>query len=620
MRNLFKRILFFPFFALALSAHAELRNQDATQHAFRNYAKNGGGEQSTRGWTVSAGTLASETTTVRSGAGSISFNPSASTQTLSSSLVAIPAGNGACLAEFYYYGFGTADMRIYVKDNSGNVIGGYTAADTTWAISTAVTAWTQVQVPFACPASGTTVQLVLEAQGDAAIGYVDDYYVGRDFRVGSDNSGEIVVTATRITSVQTIASASATTVVFNSATLDKYAEFATGTGVFTAKKAGKIWASAGVNFQNHTVERNIISIRKNSTQVCYQGNQIDNSASGATTNCSFDVVVGDTIDVTVDSVADTSYDVLNDVGTYLIIERFPTASQTILRGDSSDLSGWATTAGVTSCQWSTTSASMAAFGADTDCGAPTVVGNATAPATKIPGMIVPNLIPGRYRVTAVGNFTQNTESSSGSQNCGFEIYDGATEGQKVNIFQLVSKGVGAVSVVEGEFEYTTKKTNTQFEVRAIRTTGNASCVINNDGASYADFRISILPISQAVPRAMVLGSIYYKRPYVMNGGRANLICGATSSEVSDPDNMVSATGNIATDTCTYTLTTGFFTATPLCTISEIAITSKMRALSLTLTSATSIGVQCRESSSGTVGTTLQPCNTNAQFVLDCNGN
>ncbi len=569
-------------------------NQRQYMAPFRDYLSNPGAEQGLAGWAVTAGTLTRGTATKRNGSAALSFNPSASTQALSNTLVAIPAGNGSCLAEFFYYGAGTADYRIYIKDNSANVIGGYTAADTSWAITNAVTVWSRVQVPFVCPASGTTVQLVIEAQGDAAAILIDDAYIGRDFRVGTDMGGEVTLAATRITTNQTIASASATVVIFNSATTDKYAELNTTTGVFTAKKAGVVSVEVGILFGSHIVERNIVSIEKNGTIICSGGQGIDGASEGVNPSCSFSIAVGDTIQVSADSVSDTSYDVVLGAGAYFIITRYPSVSQTVLRGDVSDLTGALTYAGTASCSWSTTSASMAVFSADTDCPTATLVGNAALPATKVPGFIVPNMVPGKYRIEAQAAFVAN-ESSSGAETCGFEIFDGTTTGSKVFVQQLVSKGSDSVSIVAAEFTYTTKKTNTQFEVRSGRAAGNAACSIDANNATFSDFQIRIVPLSQGLPRAFIPSSVFAGRLAVSKIGTANLNCDAGSSTTTDDDDMISGNpGNVSSGKCVVTLTTGYFSATPICIAADNNTASTGVDVNAACTSATACSIDCAD--------------------------
>ena len=113
----------------------------------------------------------------------------------------------------------------------------------------------------------------------------------------------------------------------------------------------------------------------------------------------------------------------------------------------------------TNCQWTTTSASIAAFGTDTDCPGPTVSSN-PGPGTiqttdaNLPQITVNNLPPGTYRVV-VSAFAGQTV---GAANPVFALSDGAI---------TVGRGYGASAVgtsgqvaVEGVFTYTSTANRT----------------------------------------------------------------------------------------------------------------------------------------------------------------
>ena len=90
------------------------------------------------------------------------------------------------------------------------------------------------------------------------------------------------------------------------------------------------------------------------------------------------------------------------------------------------LYGAITYAGTSNCEWTTgdTGGSFTAFGADTDCPAPTTVGSASAPATKVPAITFATLPPGEYQVVVLGTFVRNTTTTVADQY--YRIYDGST--------------------------------------------------------------------------------------------------------------------------------------------------------------------------------------------------
>lgn len=170
---------------LTVTASAQLRDSDRAEIKIINHLRNGGLERGIVGWVGSGVSPTLVTGSQRSGTYAVTWNPTASTQTLNSPSVEIPRGAGACLAEFYYTGAGTADIQAYVEDTSNNRLSDIVT------ITTAVTAldYTLVQLPFACQPTGTSVRIELNAQGNAAPIVVDDASFTRDFRVGSSSIG-----------------------------------------------------------------------------------------------------------------------------------------------------------------------------------------------------------------------------------------------------------------------------------------------------------------------------------------------------------------------------------------------------------------------------------------------
>lgn len=84
------------------------------------------------------------------------------------------------------------------------------------------------------------------------------------------------------------------------------------------------------------------------------------------------------------------------------------------------LYGTSVTAGTTSCAWSITQTTYAAdFPADTDCPAPTVTGGLTAPATKVPQIVMSNHPAGVYEVT----FSVPVLTSAAAENAACRLVD-----------------------------------------------------------------------------------------------------------------------------------------------------------------------------------------------------
>ncbi len=444
--------------------------------------------------------------------------------------------------------------------------------------------------------------------------------MGRDYRVGSSTSAEIVVDAYRVTSAQAIASTSPTQIIFNAENLDLRSEFDISTGLFTAKVAGEYYVTSHVSATSYTAsERYFLIVYKNGAAICSHSEENSSgSGYGQIAGCHATLAVGDTLAVYSDSVADASYNIAAGADTsQLFITRTALASNTLLRGDTSDLSGWLSYAGTANCQWSTSSASMAAFAADTDCPSQTVVGNVTAPGTKIPGMVVTNLLPGKYLIEARGSFLAQ-QSTSGNASCAYEIYDGTNSGTGAVLGDLVNAGRNYGNIVQGTFNYSSKQSSVTFQVRGKLITGNGTCDIVANAAN-ADFEMRIIPLSQSLPRPFIASSVFAGRSAVSKVGVANINCDAGSAITTNNDSMISTVGNISAGACAITFNTGFFSSTPECFITMQNNSATMRSMTYHTASTSGVTTRCREAASTTSATTVQDC-TAIDFILMCIGN
>lgn len=139
-------------------------------------------------------------------------------------------------------------------------------------------------------------------------------------------------------------------------------------------------------------------------------------------------------------------------------------------------------AGTSSCQWSTSSASLAAFAADTDCPTPTVTDRATAPGTKIPGITFTRLDPGYYEVKFQGILSPSAGASTTV--CQYEVHDGTTGSSVVRQRDVGSGTRGENNTLIGGFNYTAGQSNITFQIRGIRISGDGDCnIINSDSAT-----------------------------------------------------------------------------------------------------------------------------------------
>lgn len=121
--------------------------------------------------------------------------------------------------------------------------------------------------------------------------------------------------AYRASTAQTISSTSATDVVFNTLDFGNTGEFNTSTGTWTAPRFGKIQVNSEIRFGNtNNPEFFILAIEKNGT--VHSRNLYNTSSSTPRIALSdiVDVNAGDTINISVQSTADTSYQVVSGSG------------------------------------------------------------------------------------------------------------------------------------------------------------------------------------------------------------------------------------------------------------------------------------------------------------------
>jgi hypothetical protein len=125
------------------------------------------------------------------------------------------------------------------------------------------------------------------------------------------------------------------------------------------------------------------------------------------------------------------------------------------------------------CRWLNASgAAYADLAADTDCGAMTASGTASAPGTKIPAIVLTDLPAGDYEVVANGGYAQITSS----QQCRWRLFDG-TNASGMAASNMDGEYQGGP--MKGIFTYTSAGTRT-IRVQSYAVSGTASaCAIDN---------------------------------------------------------------------------------------------------------------------------------------------
>ena len=198
------------------------------------------------------------------------------------------------------------------------------------------------------------------------------------------------------------------------------------------------------------------------------------------------------------------------------------------------------------CLWQTTSTSFAAFAADSDCPTPTVTGNASAPATKIPGITFSSLPPGVYTVVVTGAFIPDAALAAHL----FTISDGTSLSG-----QGTATAGGSAGQIVGKFTYTAAQGSTTFQVQGLTSSGATASDIDNRTSSAN----TGVPFGIEVYRFPTTQETYY-RPDIYNwrvdasisGANPSLGTSAQASYTGIEDggltltNNTSTTGNVLT--------------------------------------------------------------------------
>lgn len=174
------------FSALVLSVFlsgAKPADRDSKGLGELNLLENPGFENGLTRYTASAGAFTLDTTAGEIGFGYASgkWDPSASSQTLSTSLYApaVYMYGKPCLAQFKYYwpGGTSGDLTANVEDNTAAELVG---TDLTLEVS-ASGIWSTAQLAFVCPSSGT-IRIKLTSTANTSAIILDEFHLGTDIR------------------------------------------------------------------------------------------------------------------------------------------------------------------------------------------------------------------------------------------------------------------------------------------------------------------------------------------------------------------------------------------------------------------------------------------------------
>lgn len=157
--------------------------------------------------------------------------------------------------------------------------------------------------------------------------------------------------------------------------------------------------------------------------------------------------------------------------------------------------GTLTYAPTSGCDWSTASTSFTNYSAQVSCPAPSVTGSIAAPGTKIPAIVLNNIAPGTYEVTA--QFEGGRGGSAGSY-MAWALTDGTTtSGQNSTYFNTST--FYAPMTLTGIFTYTTAQSSVTINVQGETQSGSNTAHIFADTANSNSplfFTVKMLPTQQ----------------------------------------------------------------------------------------------------------------------------
>lgn len=563
---------------------------------------NPGWEFTSGGWTASGGTYARTTTAanVGLGIGAGAWDSNASGQTLCSDAATLPqilyGENGAASIRIQTPS-GTATHQLVFKAggtvrSASDVVSstGFAESEVTWVYPTA----SEIAVTPAL----ATVQLCLQsvAANEPQI-YLDQATLGLNSRVGKIAQAEIVVSASRVTSDQSVASTAATVVAFNSASRDLYGEFNQTTGVYTAKSTRSLVIDTSVYLKGLTsAEAYSVSVYKNGViTICrpyYQPADTNTELGGVgPAGCQIDVIKDDTVDVRVKSTADASYSVAFGNSTYLTIRSYPTVSQSVVKAD---LSNWYVDATLGGGNPSLGIAAVTSYTSISDSALTMTPNPGSAAVGAVCSGTNPAATPSNGATTCaagseVVGFNANIPRAGTYEVCGYYTWEGASSSGSglVSIFQWGETATNSQTIIQNgrtrvmaralgitaampftnctimDFATAGTKALRLFYTQSSGGTPSSSLIVADQIASFGgrDMRFTMRPWQTNSPSNLVVGSYSSANTGAQVIESATLVCDTTSS-VSNASSSWITLGNASGGSCAMTFTG--FSGTPKC--------------------------------------------------------
>lgn len=575
----------------------------------QNLILNNSFESDTSGWTASGGTFVRVTAAgniIPPGIGSASWDPSATSQTLSYTATTVTSNDGlsgrngviSCSIKT-----AATDLKMQAYDGS-NVITPNSATDL---VPSSSTGFRRYSLNFIIPASGTIQARFLSAS-DSAIAYIDDCYFGlaEGFNISSVSQAQFMGTLTYAPAASCSWSVTATS--FTSYSADTDCSAATVTGLVSApgtKIPGAVISNAppgeyvvyteftGNPGGNKCFYR--VSDGTNASGELYLG-----AAGGGRTLVSRFSETLSTSTLTfqiqgANNTGATACDVDNNTTTpatsesfSMKIYRFPLSSDVVYKPDSSAQS-WSGYHDNT-CSWGRTNAAFGDPTADASCALTqrTSTNITFAAAGSVLPQITGTMDVADYLVCATASVFQGTASASGA----LQLIDGSS-------VVIAQQGFDA--------DTTADETKAHTLCGLYRPTSAGSKTIGfQSRASSGSITISGNPVgiewlvvktSQSLPSPLLVGSINSNSTGVERIERAYFTNTGSCATSYQSGTWISSVADPGVGQCTINFTAGMFSFKPTCFVNSETISASCTTQGEASTS--SVLARCRSTVAGT---------------------
>lgn len=581
-------ISFFLIVALMFPAHAwgAWTESERAELPSKNLLKdqNPGFENGKARWSSSGGTVTSETSqaNVYTGNRALSWDPSATSQVLSSSAATSKTGAsgsngvGACWLRTT-----ATDIVMSVSDGSGTVGTRTVTPSSTYQLFAVNFIFT----------SNVSNQIVFTSASDSAAIYIDDCFLGpaEGFNFSQVSQAEMYGYLKYANTTNCVWVTGDTGAAFTEFPADtdcpapttagyasapstkvpriKFASLPPGeymvvvSGRFTPETGG---VSADLDYKisdgTNTSGYSGIVISPTSGTTSRDSNMVGRfTYTAAQTNIEFRPVASSSSNSNDPAIQNGTNGAALEISVY----RFPLSSQQAYRPDqmANSWSGYHTS---TNCgAWARTNTAYGDPAADADCNLTertnTNFGSVTSylsGSDELPGIVFTPSRAQKYWVCAILKITGATTGAD----INARLWDGTTVITEGEFNSPVGTYIVTLPLC-GEYSASSVAAKT-LSVQTKASSGAVTILANSTNASAIEW--SIFAIDQQLPAPLLVNSVLNTSSGVTRIEAAKLNCDAAAAITSQHGSWISSIGNISSGTCSITITSGTFSSTPYC--------------------------------------------------------